>query len=109
MSVPIDPVRPYAIRRVEVSPGGANQVTVLTFPDARAEQVITLAAEADMQILQEGSPDEGELRNDDLAFPVPIGGYAEFPVAGWTNGKPRILLSSSTQGAIVRVMLKAGS
>lgn len=105
MPIPIPRRNPYAIRRVAISAGGVNEVTIITFPDARAEEVITLAAETAMFILQEGSPAEGSAFNDDIAFPVPIGGFAEFPVSGWAGGQPRILLASATQGAIVRIML----
>ena len=107
MPIPIDAtLRPWAILRVLVSPGGANQVTELTFSGATAGQVITLVAETAMQILQNvNQPPEGQVRVDDLAFTVPIGGYARFPVAAWEGATPRILLASATPGAVVRVMV----
>ena len=105
MSTPIKSLRPYGIRRVAVSGGGASQVTIITFPDAQSGEVITLAAESALFILQDDSPDEGDAYDDTKAFPVPTGGYAEFPVSGWANAMPRIKLSSPTVGAIVRVMI----
>ena len=97
--------RPYAVLKVVVSAGGANQVTVIDFPGAKADAVITVVAESAMFILDPSSPDEGEAYDDDKAFPIPTGGYAEFPVSGWAGGAPQIKLSSSTVAAVARVMI----
>lgn len=105
MAITIGRVTPFAIRKVAVSPGGAGQVTVVEFTGFSTDEVITIVAETAALILQEGSPEEGTAYDDDLAFPVPIGGFATFPVAGWGKDLPRILLASDTAGAVVRIMV----
>ena len=105
MSTPIKSPPPFGIRRVAISAGGANQVTILTFPDAKAGDVITIVVEAAAFILQDVSPGEGQAYDDEKAFPIPPGGYAEFPVSGWAGGEPRIKMSSANVGVIARVMI----
>lgn len=98
--------RPYSVLKVLVSAGGANQVTVVSFPGAKADAVITVVAESAMFILDPSSPSEGSAYDDDKAFPIPTGGYAVFPVSGWAPGvTPQIKLSSSTVAAVARVMI----
>ncbi len=104
-------VDPFVIKRVAISPSGANQITIVTFPGLPQGAVVSMVPANDMQITHKGA--ELATIDDEFAFPVFAGGINELPAAGWGSRKnapadvtdPYIRMASSVQGAVCRFLV----
>jgi hypothetical protein len=105
---------PFTIGKVAVSPGGANQITVVAFPGLPANAVISVIVANDMQITDRG--DDAAAIDDDFAFDVFAGGTNEIASSGWGSRKnlpsnlpnlkdPYIRIASSVQNAAARFLI----
>lgn len=95
---------PFAIGEVAISAGGANEITIVQFPGAPADLIVTIIPANDMEITTVGV--EGATIASPK-FQIFSGGLNEIPGTGWgrENGIGQIRIASSVQGANAQIMV----
>lgn len=98
---PIKWEAPYAVQKMTVSDGGANQITLVKITgDPPSDLVVTAHVESPMWITPTG--DDGVAIDDSKAFPLLTGGFNEIPGSGFNK---EFRIASTVQGAVARIML----
>lgn len=100
---------PYITQRIAISAGGSNQITIVTFPNAPQDMVLTIQTSVAMQFTHRG--DEGDAIEDEFAADIFINGNNEIPVSGWgtENGTPQIRIACATQNTNARFIVSRRS